>query len=221
VRLYWLLHAFVFGFALTLLLTSLSKVIFGSLRPHFIAVCKPIIPPERSAIRVSPCLITNSFGKLGDWPCANNAASARLSFFSGHSSTCAFAATYGSLIFLRTLLPGWRSSHEVSLLSLPPRASGTDTADGVRPFDDARAGMMRKPSTTGQDDFRRDRSALLTPDEKRSDAVGLEQSRAERGVMPARVSIGGPLNAAVLANGLSNEWTFTTCHTRALPNSRP
>lgn len=84
---YW----FLIGIALTDIITSIVKMYFGELRPHFLAVCDP----DWSLINC-----TNEYGYsvyVTNYTCRGAAAmvrESRLSFPSGHSSSIAFSMVF-------------------------------------------------------------------------------------------------------------------------------
>lgn len=90
---------FLFGGFLTILATDVGKQTLGRLRPHFIAVCQPIM---KDGTNCSDAI--NRHRYIEEYSCGNTQASPsqlkemRLSFPSGHSSiavyTMFFAAIY-------------------------------------------------------------------------------------------------------------------------------
>lgn len=84
-----------FGAITSELLTDVSKVTAGRLRPHFIDVCKPFVNgiPVDQYCGTS----TKAYEYITDYTCTGSPKSqrdARLSFLSGHSSYSAYSATF-------------------------------------------------------------------------------------------------------------------------------
>ena len=113
----WLVRAlyharwFVVGILLTMVLTDITKVVVGRLRPHFLSVCKPNFD-------LLNC--TDEFGyqvHVTDFDCTGNddhvIHDAHLSFPSGHASS----STY-SFVFLALYLAGVRAFYHRSALKL-------------------------------------------------------------------------------------------------------
>ncbi|KAM8713046.1 hypothetical protein ACLKA7_013373 [Drosophila subpalustris] len=89
---------FAFGAAVSQMTTDIAKYSIGRLRPHFIAVCQPIMPDG------SKCDNPINFGRyITDFRCVGNGSSARmikemrLSFPSGHSSFTFYTMVYVAL----------------------------------------------------------------------------------------------------------------------------
>ncbi|KAK7495908.1 hypothetical protein BaRGS_00012898, partial [Batillaria attramentaria] len=87
---------FLFGAAITQLMTEIAKYTVGRLRPHFFDVCRPAnLPANCSGIFITEdvCTGENDF----------TMKQARLSFCSGHASMSMYAATF-VLIYLQARL---------------------------------------------------------------------------------------------------------------------
>ncbi|KAH8407657.1 hypothetical protein KR222_009484 [Zaprionus bogoriensis] len=98
VECYKKLGIFAFGAAVSQLTTDIAKYSIGRLRPHFIAVCQPIMPDG------STCGNATNAGKyIMDFKCQGVGSSARmlkemrLSFPSGHSSFTFYTMVYVAL----------------------------------------------------------------------------------------------------------------------------
>lgn len=95
---------FEFGLALTLLTTLLVKQMMGRLRPHFFAVCQPVLADGSSCEDAA-----NRYRYILDYECrAMNVASEILrhynsSFPSGHASAVFYGAVY-LVLYLQTVL---------------------------------------------------------------------------------------------------------------------
>ncbi|XP_071099570.1 phospholipid phosphatase 1-like [Haliotis cracherodii] len=87
---------FLFGWALTFLITDIGKFSIGRLRPHFISVCQPNLSTVCAG------------GYTQDYTCQASdtqaISEARLSFPSGHASISFFGMTYFA-VFLYARLP--------------------------------------------------------------------------------------------------------------------
>ncbi|XP_037931585.1 putative phosphatidate phosphatase [Teleopsis dalmanni] len=95
---------FLFGFALTITATMITKHSTGRLRPHFFAVCQPELPDGTN------CSNTTNFGRyITDYTCKNSNATAHMiseatvSFPSGHASLMFYAMLYVSIYLQSTL----------------------------------------------------------------------------------------------------------------------
>ncbi|XP_030381933.1 putative phosphatidate phosphatase isoform X2 [Scaptodrosophila lebanonensis] len=100
---------FVFGAAISQLTTDIAKYSIGRLRPHFMAVCQPIMADG------STCSDPSNAGKyIQDFRCVGDGSSARmlkemrLSFPSGHSSFTFYTMVYVAL-YLQARMT-WRGS---------------------------------------------------------------------------------------------------------------
>ncbi|KAK3580944.1 hypothetical protein CHS0354_006969 [Potamilus streckersoni] len=84
---YKLFITFLFGVAVTQLITDIAKYSIGRLRPHFLTVCKPIVPN-----------CTSTTGFITEDICTGTdkdaIEEARLSFPSGHSSISFYCMVY-------------------------------------------------------------------------------------------------------------------------------
>ncbi|XP_076463267.1 phospholipid phosphatase 1-like isoform X2 [Babylonia areolata] len=77
---------FLFGAAVTQLLTEIGKVSIGRLRPHFLDACKPQnLPADCSKVFITDNVCTGEESVVKE---------ARLSFPSGHSSMAVYFATF-------------------------------------------------------------------------------------------------------------------------------
>ncbi|CAK5082106.1 unnamed protein product [Meloidogyne enterolobii] len=95
--------AYPFGFfcvaiLATLIFTSLAKFSVGRLRPHFLAICDPLINGKEKEAHFCS-LPENQHFYVENYTCANTSNSSlifegRLSFFSGHSSLSMCAAVF-------------------------------------------------------------------------------------------------------------------------------
>lgn len=112
---YWVVEAyksigmFAFGAACSQLLTDVGKYTIGRLRPHFLEVCKPIMPDGTS------CQDPINLGRyIEQFSCSSGDSSARmlkemrLSFPSGHSSFSMYTLVYCA-IYLQSRM-NWRGS---------------------------------------------------------------------------------------------------------------
>ncbi|XP_030559970.1 putative phosphatidate phosphatase isoform X1 [Drosophila novamexicana] len=100
---------FAFGAAVSQLTTDIAKYSIGRLRPHFIAVCQPLMPDG------SNCDNATNVGKyITDFKCQGVGSSARmlkemrLSFPSGHSSFTFYTMVYVAL-YLQSRM-NWQGS---------------------------------------------------------------------------------------------------------------
>ncbi|KAL1397769.1 hypothetical protein pipiens_009496 [Culex pipiens pipiens] len=113
---FWVVEAYksvgMFGFGATCnhVLTNVGKFSVGRLRPHFFAVCQPVLPDGTSCLNK-----TLNYGRyIEDFTCSSRTATAHmlselpLSFPSGHSSVAMYALVYCA-IYLQFLLIalGW------------------------------------------------------------------------------------------------------------------
>lgn len=100
-RVYYRILVWVFGAITSEILTDISKVSVGRLRPHFITVCNPQIRLENGT-NVTLNEFCQSDGPNLTFlspdkyfcPYEKNIRDARLSFMSGHSSSSAFSAAF-------------------------------------------------------------------------------------------------------------------------------
>lgn len=101
-RVYCCILVWLFGGITSELITDISKFTAGRLRPHFIAVCNPIIAddtsPERgghTSIEKYCSLEANRYKYITNYHCeSGDPRDARLSFMSGHSSYAAYSAIF-------------------------------------------------------------------------------------------------------------------------------
>ncbi|EDV97182.1 putative phosphatidate phosphatase [Drosophila grimshawi] len=100
---------FMFGLVLTFDATEVGKYTIGRLRPHFMAVCQPMLSDGSLCTDAA-----NLHRYVEDYECAGegytiaDVRQARLSFPSGHSSIAFYALLYTALYLQRKL--HWRSS---------------------------------------------------------------------------------------------------------------
>lgn len=100
---YCRLIVWLFGAISSELLTDISKVTAGRLRPHFIEVCKPVIvvPPSTEIGLDEYCQQTaNKYQYITNYQCSGKRGmqrDARLSFMSGHSSYSAYSAAFATV----------------------------------------------------------------------------------------------------------------------------
>lgn len=89
-----------FGAIASELLTDISKVTAGRLRPHFIDVCKPMVMVNNTSIELDKyCQLPDSkYEYITNYRCSQEVGrrerDTRLSFMSGHSSFSAYSATF-------------------------------------------------------------------------------------------------------------------------------
>lgn len=102
VRIIKFVSIFELGFIINHLLTNVIKVSLGSLRPNFIDTCQPTFTYLNEVTTVENC---PSHVYIENYTCTNSKHSeidlldAHLSFFSGHSSTSFYFATFLILYF--------------------------------------------------------------------------------------------------------------------------
>ncbi|EDS37325.1 lipid phosphate phosphohydrolase 1 [Culex quinquefasciatus] len=113
---FWVVEAYksvgMFGFGATCnhVLTNVGKYSVGRLRPHFFAVCQPVLPDGTSCLNK-----TLNYGRyIEDFTCSSRTATDHmlselpLSFPSGHSSVAMYALVYCA-IYLQVRLNWGRS----------------------------------------------------------------------------------------------------------------
>ena len=101
---YCRLLVWFFGAISSELLTDISKVTAGRLRPHFISVCKPLV---KGTIELDDyCKTALPYEYITDYTCSGEPKKqrdTRLSFLSGHSSYSAYSATFAVLYIHQAL----------------------------------------------------------------------------------------------------------------------
>lgn len=106
---YCRLIVWFFGAISSELLTDISKVTAGRLRPHFIDVCKPVIVlgQNKEASLDDYCASSNQrYQYITDYYCSGDPAKirdTRLSFMSGHSSYSAYSAAF-AVVSISTII---------------------------------------------------------------------------------------------------------------------
>lgn len=98
IRLVFFKGFFLIAMVATLIFTSLAKFTVGRLRPHFLAICEPLINGKETEADFCS-LLNNQHFYVENYTCSNNSYKtlideARLSFFSGHSSLSMCAAVF-------------------------------------------------------------------------------------------------------------------------------
>ncbi|XP_010874406.2 phospholipid phosphatase 1-like [Esox lucius] len=99
-RIYKAVGSFVFGAAASQSLTDIAKYSIGRLRPHFLAVCKPVW----EQINCKSESYIEHFTCTGDKTMVDEA---RLSFFSGHASFSMYCMLFLSLYIQARLQTEW------------------------------------------------------------------------------------------------------------------
>ncbi|XP_014017245.1 phospholipid phosphatase 1 [Salmo salar] len=99
-RIYKAVASFLFGAAASQSLTDIAKYSIGRLRPHFLAVCKPVW--DRINCRAGGYI--ENFTCTGDKDMVDEA---RLSFFSGHSSFSMYCMLFLALYVQARLQTEW------------------------------------------------------------------------------------------------------------------
>ena len=97
-----------FGAITSELITDITKVSVGRLRPHFLNVCEPIIVAGNSEIKLDDYCrqASNPYAYVTNFYCSGDPSKqrdARLSFLSGHSSYSAYSATFAVLYIQSSL----------------------------------------------------------------------------------------------------------------------
>ncbi|KAL7079743.1 hypothetical protein ACQ4LE_001153 [Meloidogyne hapla] len=109
IRLVFFKGFFLIAMVATLIFTSLAKFSVGRLRPHFLALCEPIINGKQKEADFCS-LSENQHFYVENYTCSNISNlslvnEARLSFFSGHSSLSMCAAVFTVLYLHCRLKP--------------------------------------------------------------------------------------------------------------------
>lgn len=94
---YCRLLVWFFGAITSELITDISKVSAGRLRPHFIDVCRPMIRAGNVDVGYDEFCRqdSNKFQYVTDYYCSGkNSRDIRLSFMSGHSSYSSYSAAF-------------------------------------------------------------------------------------------------------------------------------
>lgn len=96
---YCRLLVWLFGAISSELITDISKVTAGRLRPHFIDVCRPIVQVDRVDLSLDDfCrLESNRLQYITNYYCSgvpSRLRDTRLSFMSGHSSYSSYSAAF-------------------------------------------------------------------------------------------------------------------------------
>ena len=106
---------FLFGAFVTILITDTGKLVIGRLRPHFMAVCQPIMANGTNCSDQR-----NIHRYIEDYSCSNTMSTAeklrdtKLSFPSGHSSFALYTMVYAA--FYIHYLMSWTGSKFVKYL---------------------------------------------------------------------------------------------------------
>ncbi|XP_065359475.1 putative phosphatidate phosphatase [Calliphora vicina] len=100
---------YLFGLALVLIVTTVTKGFTGRLAPYFYEVCQPIINSNETA-----CTANEHFGSyIENYTCGSLTSSTHLltvmrqSFPSAHASTTAYAMLFLTIYFQARLQTGW------------------------------------------------------------------------------------------------------------------
>nr|CAD2148152.1 unnamed protein product [Meloidogyne enterolobii] len=109
IRLVFFQGFFCVAILATLIFTSLAKFSVGRLRPHFLAICDPLINGKEKEAHFCS-LPENQHFYVENYTCGNTSNSSlifegRLSFFSGHSSLSMCAAVFTALYLHCRLKP--------------------------------------------------------------------------------------------------------------------
>ncbi|KPP72614.1 Lipid phosphate phosphohydrolase 1-like [Scleropages formosus] len=138
--LYKALGSYVFGVAISQSLTDIAKYSVGRLRPHFLAVCKPVLDQEDCQ---SGRYIEN-FTCTGDATMVNEA---RISFYSGHSSFSMYCMVFLALYLQARLQMHWtrllRPTLQFFLIAASIYVGFTRVSDYMHHWSDVLVGLLQ------------------------------------------------------------------------------
>ncbi|KAL4660897.1 Lipid phosphate phosphohydrolase 1-like [Arapaima gigas] len=140
VALYKALGSYLFGAGISQSLTDIAKYSVGRLRPHFLAVCKPLLDQEDCQ---SGRYIEN-FTCTGDETMVNEA---RISFYSGHSSFSMYCMLFLALYLQARLQMHWarllRPTIQFFLVAAAVYVGLTRVSDYMHHWSDVLTGLLQ------------------------------------------------------------------------------
>lgn len=145
---YCRLVVWLFGSITTELLTDITKVTAGRLRPHFLAVCQPMIlnGPVSTPLEIYCNETKTPYEYITNYYCRNAKRDTRLSFLSGHSSYSAYSATFAVLYMQSALditkLGLIKPALQVLMVSLAVYTGLSRVSDYKHHWQDVLAGLL-------------------------------------------------------------------------------
>uniref|UniRef100_A0A6G1SHL5 Putative phosphatidate phosphatase n=1 Tax=Aceria tosichella TaxID=561515 RepID=A0A6G1SHL5_9ACAR len=147
-NIYCRLILWLFGAITSELMTDITKVTAGRLRPHFISVCRPIVRTASGEIALDEYCFKAKYEYITEYYCSGDASKqrdARLSFLSGHSSYSAYSAIFAVTYIQSTLditkLGLIKPALQVLLISTAVYTGLTRVSDYKHHWQDVLAGL--------------------------------------------------------------------------------